>query len=918
MELNSYQKKVISQLNMYLELLNEKNNLEEAYITYWNNLDVPVGEKGLYPYINNIPKVPHVCFKVPTGGGKTFIACSSIKPIFDSMSFTKTKAVVWLVPSNAILSQTIKALKDSNHPYRQKIDVDFTNRVEVYTKTELLNGQNFNPTAVNEQLSIFVLSYDSLRSNNKESRKVYQENGNLSQFTRFHSSPETLLEDVDDSALIQVINQLSPIVIVDESHNATSDLSIEMIVNLNPSFVLDLTATPRKNSNIISIVDALELKKENMVKLPVIVYNRKKPKDVLIDAIDLRNNLEKMALQNEDKGGKYIRPIVLFQAEPKGKEDSQTFEKLKKDLIDIGIPEDYIAIKTSEVDEIKNVDLLDRDCSIRYIITVNALKEGWDCPFAYILATLANKSSTVDVEQILGRILRQPYANKYENPYLNMSYVLTASANFRETLENIVLGLNKAGFSSYDYRVAFNENTEINESQNMKDTTQISIFKDYSDEGQDKFDGQSQNTNEDVSVDINMENEIDNEVSLSHIIDEEDTKEIELSDLIDEEDLNEIKVSVENLENKSETEDLNNMLETALTENENYSQKVEEILDNEIDLNTLGVRDKMKVFEINEEFKEEVKNLRIPQFYVQEEPSLFSEEEFILLTKGRLEEGFILKDKDTQINFEALESELVKIDVEENSKSVPKYSKLSKADTRYFKEHFSKLPHENKIKQCKDIIYRQLNSLDSVSATDLKNYIDRIVDNMDKDQIENIEINLYSYSSKIKDKIKILLSIYREEKFDTLIELGTISCKDSYQFKNEISPLTTISTLPKSVYLEEKRMNDFEYKVINEIIALDNIVWWHCNIPQTGYSVNGFINHFPDFIVKTKKGKVVLVETKGDFLENPENMAKLKLGRTWQHKTIDNFRYYMVFENKDLGIEGAYSLGKFIEILKSL
>lgn len=99
-----------------------------------------------------------------------------------------------------------------------------------------------------------------------------------------------------------------------------------MLENFNPCFVLDLTATPKKESNIISYVDAVQLKGENMVKLPVIVYNRDSQSDVLIDAIDLRNKLEELACAEYTKTGKYIRPIALFQAQPKGKKDATTFE----------------------------------------------------------------------------------------------------------------------------------------------------------------------------------------------------------------------------------------------------------------------------------------------------------------------------------------------------------------------------------------------------------------------------------------------------------------------------------------------------------------------------------------------------------------------------------------------------------------
>ena len=138
-----------------------------------------------------------------------------------------------------------------------------------------------------------------------------------------------------------------------------------------------------------------------MVKLPVIVYNHQDTNEVITSAIQLQKTLEFKAKTEEENGGKYIRPIVLFQAQPRTDDDNVTFEKIKAQLIEIGIPENQIKIKTAEKDEIKNIDLMSNDCDVRFIITVNALKEGWDCPFAYILASLANKSSSIDVEQIL-------------------------------------------------------------------------------------------------------------------------------------------------------------------------------------------------------------------------------------------------------------------------------------------------------------------------------------------------------------------------------------------------------------------------------------------------------------------------------------------------------------------------------------
>lgn len=455
MELKSYQQNVIDSLEDYLDYVQKYNDLGKAFNQYWEDKIGPynpIDGSGMEPYKNNIPKAAHVCVKVPTAGGKTFIAINALHSIFSAYDSSKPRMVIWLVPWSNLLQQTVNNLKDPEHPYRQKLNALFNNRVEIYQKEDLLQASNFNPTVIQEQISVVVMSFASLRAKNKEDRKVFEENGYLEAFESFYKNQKHLLDEVSPTALINVLRYLNPVLIVDESHNAESTLSVEMLRNLNPSFILDLTATPKQNSNIISLVPAIELKKENMVKLPVIVYNNHDKSEVINNALHLQRKLEILAEKEEKEGGKYIRPIVLFQAQPKINDDNTTFEKLKQHLLEVGIPENQIKIKTANIDELKDVDLMSKECEVRYIITINALKEGWDCPFAYILASLADKSSAVDVEQILGRVLRQPYVRKHKAYQLNLSYVLTASAKFNETLQNIVKGLQTAGFSERDYR----------------------------------------------------------------------------------------------------------------------------------------------------------------------------------------------------------------------------------------------------------------------------------------------------------------------------------------------------------------------------------------------------------------------------------------------------------------------------------
>ena len=879
MEMKNYQKKVIADLNRFLVILNKNFNISKSYQEFWQEQNIPVGISGVPAYQNIIPNTPHICFKVPTGGGKTFIACNSIKPIFDALPIAKSKVVVWLVPTDSILEQTIKCLQDVNHPYRQRIDTDFGGRVEVYNKQQLLNGQNFNPTSVNEQLSILVLSYDSFRSTDKEGRKVYQENSNLAQFTKFYNSNGTFIEDVDETALVQVINQMSPLIVVDESHHAQSNLSIEMLNNLNPCFVLDLTATPKKHSNIITYVDSLQLKKENMVKLPVIVYNRHNQEDVLIGSFDLRNNLEKAAIKEREVNGIYIRPIVLFQAQPKGKEDNTTFEKLKERLIGIGIPKDEIAIKTSNVNDLKNVDLMSEDCKIRYIITVNALKEGWDCPFAYILATLANRTSTVDVEQILGRILRQPYTKQHNSHFLNMSYVLTSSNDFRNTLDKIIVGLNNAGFSKNDYRIA--EEAE----QTPKIAPSITLAEQQTLE-------QVQTTNSEI------------EEFLGFDVDKVKSALVEIKQ--------------GNIDT-TEDADISAMFTSALEKGEEYNRALKETDNSEFFMQPVELRNKMNCFRINDEYLEDVKDLKLPQFFMKIPESIFADAGLTFLTRNGLTDGFTLKDKDISINFNTVDDEIIKIDIEGTKEGIPKFAKLGSIDSKIFKEYFLRLPKESRIASCKHMIHAQLNRIDTIDSGELRRYIDRIIELLNSEQIADLENNISSYTDRIRGKIIAMQAEYCENQFFKMIEQGKIVCNPSFAFKEIISPLENTSSISKSLYTaEEGSMNDFEYNAITAIAALSNVKWWHRNIPRNEFCINGFVNHYPDFIIMTKSGRIVLVETKGDYLENEETKQKIKLGRAWQNATPDAFRYYMVFQHRDLHIANSYHFDAFMDIIKEL
>jgi len=865
MELKPYQEQVIADLERFLDKVQQVRNIKDAFHDFWSTHPKtplqPFPGTTLEPYKDNVPQVPNICVKVPTAGGKTFIACNAIKTIFDAFKYGRNKAVVWLVPSITILEQTIKNLKNTGHPYRQKINSHFGNKVEIYDKQTLLQGSGFNSSSVQEQLSIFVLSFDSLRAKNKEDRKVYQENGNLQSFS-------ALLGFNEEISLMKVIQMLHPVVIVDESHNAESDLSIEMLKNLNPCFVLDLTATPRNNSNIISFVDAMELKKESMVKLPVIVYNHNDKTEVINSALQLQRRLEIQAKEDQKKGGKYIRPIVLFQAQPKNAADNTTFEKLKEKLIELKIPENEIKIKTANINEIKDTDLLSEDCQVRYIITVNALKEGWDCPFAYILASLADKSSSIDVEQILGRVLRQPYVSKHSSPTLNLSYVLTASSRFLETLDNIVKGLNKAGFSSKDFKVA---EGNINERDIKEDPLiQLTIAPDA-------------DPDDDNAYDIDIRRIPD--ITHSSINDSKTIIDIE---------------------------------KAALEQNTEFEKKISEMeLNKSISLPP-ELQSLVKTYKIKEVFLDQALQLEIPQFFIKKPSGNIFDEDHLLLNKEDLLENFQLGKADANITFDHISSELYKVDLDETKGDhTPTFIKLDgDIKDRLMSYILDPARKESRAKNVTSRIINLIGNMPPIGEGEIKKFILKLIEDFTDEQYMDFANHEYSYAQKIKEKIKSLSEIHAEKKFRDFLDIDKAFIKPSYKFPLEIVPGNVSKNITKSLYETEAAMNGFEEQVINEVANFPNILFWTKNIEQKHFRLNGFINHYPDFIIYTKSGKIILLETKGDDRDNSDSEAKIRLGKAWEQKAGKNFKYFMVFDKKE--VDNAHTLDDFLNKIKEI
>lgn len=208
-----------------------------------------------------------------------------------------------------------------------------------------------------------------------------------------------------------------PIVIMDEAHNAQTNLSLALLERIRPACVIEWTATPLPEQNVLYHVSAQELKAADMIKLPIVLMPHPNWREAVRDAVLTREKLAAEAAAEPD----YLRPIVLLQAEPKGGE--ATVEVLKAYLVEhLHIAEQRIAVATGNQRELDGVDLFRRDCPIDFVVTVEALKEGWDCSFAYVFCTAQAIRSAKDMEQLLGRVLRMPYAKRRVSEKLNRAY----------------------------------------------------------------------------------------------------------------------------------------------------------------------------------------------------------------------------------------------------------------------------------------------------------------------------------------------------------------------------------------------------------------------------------------------------------------------------------------------------------------
>ena len=379
---------------------------------------------------------------------------------------------LWIVPTKAIYQQTKKALWNKEHPYRDMLERASGGRVKVLEKET-----QFSRADVEHYLCVMLLMLPAAnRQKGRDFLRMFRDSGRYP--TLFPDSDDALgdarllneypdLERTSENgpvkhSLFNVFKMLRPVVVLDEAHKAygakkreANEEFVGSVNRLDPSMVIELSATPNRGiSNLLVDITGVALKDEEMIKLPVQVKASTNADwhNTLAEAHDELERLDAEGVSLQMSNGRYIRPIAVVRVERTGKEQRDTdfihAEDVREYLVQsLGVPSDAVAVKSSEMDELRGKDLLSEFSPVRWIITRAALMEGWDCPFAYVLVMLDNTQAQKALTQLVGRVMRQPHAQRTGREALDQCYVYCCNTEVGVAVSQVKNGLEQEGLT---------------------------------------------------------------------------------------------------------------------------------------------------------------------------------------------------------------------------------------------------------------------------------------------------------------------------------------------------------------------------------------------------------------------------------------------------------------------------------------
>lgn len=854
--LKIYQQNTLSALTLYLQRCAIYKDVKKAYA---ESTKQNFGAEGLYNDAG-FTNIPYVCLRLPTGGGKTILASHSIPIACKEYLARDFSLVIWLVPSNAILEQTYNCLIDNNHPYRRVLNETFNGNVEIL-KVE--DARSITKGVLESNTVVVISTFASWRVGDKEGRKVYEQNGSLSSHFE-HLKPERLegLDKVNGSSipihsLANVVYLNKPIFIIDEAHNARTELTFEVLKRLNPACITEFTATPKTKgndrSNVLYSVSAAALKAEDMIKMPIELLVTTTWQTAISDAVKKQQELEVISKGEESTTGEYIRPIVLLQAQHDSKTESTiNVDEVKNFLLNtMEILEEQIAVATGTERGIEGKDLLSSDEPIRFIITKQALKEGWDCPFAYIFCSVAKVSSSKDVEQLLGRVLRMPKVQRKEKQELNRAYAFVSSDSFYQTAINLRDSLVQSGFTAAE----------------VSDLIEVSPQ-------QFSFGPLFTNTRIHISTapdETKLSDEVKNKIEYSP-----EEKAIILKSDITEKDKEEIKNSLKSLEDKTKVDEIYN-----------------EIL--------LLSKQKLPPSKQGKVFK-------LPQLFIDfdGEKRIFDEEVLLPSDWNLAKCDSTLTESEFPVKVDSGLKGIIDIDslgnavtytpsaVQEELASIINSSTMDKAGLIQWLVRESR--HQS-------ITYAQ-------TIVFISNVIENLITSRGLHD-GHLVFTRFKLRAAIKGKIKLHYIEAKKKGFQELLftepglikeRLSKFSLGEDFVFP-ELYPANNLYAgsfkYARHFYSQIGDMNEEEAECALNIDSNSNVDFWVRNLErQEFYSFwlqTSTDKFYPDFIVKLKDETIVLVEYKGEHLyDTPDSKEKRQIGEFYANLSDGKIKFTML------------------------
>jgi type III restriction enzyme len=790
-----------------------------------------------YKSVAELPLAPYICLRLPTGGGKTYLAANAVKIASQNYLGKDFPTVLWLTPTTTIKEQTINTLKNINHPNRQILDETFDGNVEIFDISEF---ERIKPQDIKANACIIVATIQSFRVDKTEGRLIYAHNENLeTHFVNIHDNNITSgLEKIEDGQLdagkikysfANLLNIHNPLVIVDEAHNASTKLSYKVMERVNPACIIEFTATPATNSNVLVKVSAMELKAEEMIKLPIILTENQTWEESLTSSVLMCKKLAETAIKDEQ----YIRPIVLIQAESENKDI--TVDIVKKYLSENEkIELEQIAIATGEQRELDDIDILSRDCKIQYIITKQALKEGWDCPFAYVFCSVANTRSAKDVEQLLGRVLRMPYASRRNDEDLNKAYAFVSSSCWTNSVNFLQDKLVSMGFENWEAENVLQPNL-INTYENQKGNAIPFTTKNL------------------------------NPLYFT----QEETKTLELSE--DKSGYTIIKLT------KDIPKELIEKIQIKLSEDEKKNFK-----------NTIDFLSKATIAQSPAQREEEI---NIPQLCL----NVSGKWEAIIDKEYYLPNGWNLLDYKAELSrFEFnIENKGKSFEIDINGEKITNrhIQQTLMIDLDNLDSNWTNF----ELLRWLDRHLRQPDIKQSILLEFLRKMIENLI------SARNIPMSsLVRTKFILIDVINTKIANYRLDAYSKAYKELFVASNPSLETKFDFTFKFGYEYQPSSIYQGTKRFNKHFYELIGDmnkeeencvliIDSLEEIKYWVRNVERSSYSFSlpTLTDRFyPDFIALLNDNRILAVEYKGEhLLSNDDTKEKQNIGELWQEKS---------------------------------